>query len=416
MTSERMEILAIGDEILDGRVVDTNSLRLAQAIAPVGLQVSQRTAVTDDIEAIAREAKAIAARGTKVCVVSGGLGPTSDDVTAQAFAHAAHVPLVRDADAAHTIEAYLARRNRPVTTNHLRQADRPQGARAIANARGTAPGFIFTLDGCDFYALPGVPHEFDAMVQQALVAPRLATAVPQQVRALYVFGLIEADVDHRLADLRAQWPDVRLQYRVYFPEVHVTLRTGMEHVDKLEEAFAFAKAKLEPFTFATEAQPFAASVLKLLLDRKERVATAESCTGGLITDMLTDLPGSSEAVHVGITAYSNLAKHKLLGVTQDALDKFGAVSEAVVLQMAQGARQILGSTYGLAVSGIAGPGGGTADKPVGTVWFALAWEGGEQATHLLLPWERRNNKVVSAYTSLELLRRHLLDKEAGHTG
>lgn len=412
MTTQRMEILAIGDEILDGRVVDTNSVRLAQAVARVGLQISQRTAVTDDIEAIAREARSIAARGTKVCVVSGGLGPTSDDLTAQAFAHAGGVPLVRDAEAAHTIESYLEKRNRPITSNHLRQADRPKGSVPIANARGTAPGFILEMGGCSFYAMPGVPHEFDAMVQSALVAPRLATAVPQEVRGLYVFGLIEADVDNRLSELKSQWPDVRLQYRVYFPEVHVTLRASPERAGELEEAYAFARGKLEEFTFAYEPKSFAASVLELLVAREERVATAESCTGGLITDMLTDLPGSSEAVHLGVTAYSNQAKHKLLGVTQDDLDKFGAVSEAVVLQMAQGVRQLLGTTYGISVSGIAGPGGATPDKPVGTVWFGLAWEGGQQAMHLLLPWERRNNKVVSAYTALDLLRRHLLLKQA----
>lgn len=411
MTAERLEILAIGDEILDGRVVDTNSVRLAQAVARVGLQVSQRTAVTDDIEAIAREAQAIAARGTKICVVSGGLGPTSDDVTAQAFAHAAQVPLARDTEAAHAIEDYLARRQRPVTSNHLRQADRPQGSSSIPNGRGTAPGFKMLLNGCTFYALPGVPHEFDAMVQQALVAPNLAAAVPQEVRQLHVFGLIEADVDHRLTDLLVQWPKVRLQYRVYFPEVHVSLRAAPEDKADLEAAFAFAKAKLEAFVFAYEPGPYAQSVLSLLLAQKERVATAESCTGGLITDMLTDLPGSSDAVHVGVTAYSNQAKIKLLGVTEDALNKFGAVSEAVVLQMAQGARRIMGSTYGLAVSGIAGPGGGTPDKPVGTVWLALAWEGGEMSKHILLPWERRNNKVVSAYTCLELLRQHLVHKQ-----
>ena len=410
MTAQRLEILAIGDEILDGRVVDTNSVRLAQALAPVGLQVSQRTAVTDDVEAIAREALAIAQRGTKICVVSGGLGPTSDDVTAQAFAQAAGVPLVRDAEAAHAIEAYLAKRERPVTSNHLRQADRPEGSSPIPNHRGTAPGFMVTLGGCAFYAMPGVPHEFDAMVQHALVAPRLADAEPLEVRGLYVFGLIEADVDHRLADITARHKAVRVQYRVLFPEVHVTLRAPREHVAELDAAYQEATSRLEPFVFATEPKSFAAAVLELLVTRKERVATAESCTGGLITDMLTDFPGSSDAVHVGITAYSNAAKQHLLGVTESALERFGPVSEAVVLQMAQGARRALGSTYGLAVSGIAGPGGGTVDKPVGTVWFGLAWEGGEEAMHLLLPWERRNNKIVSAYTALDQLRRHILLK------
>jgi nicotinamide-nucleotide amidase len=407
MVGQRIEVLVIGDELLDGRVVDTNSVRLAEAIAKVGLRISQRTAVTDDIDAIAAEVLAIAARKTTLCVVSGGLGPTSDDLTALAFAKAAGVEVTRDKSAAKQIEDYLHGRNREVTPNHLRQADRPQGATLLANGRGTAPGFEMVVGGCTFVAFPGVPHEFDAMVHDVVVTPRSADTIPLVTRSLYLFGIIEADVDHRLSEIGVRYPEVRLQFRVYFPEVHVSMHAAPEHQEALDAAYAYASSKLQAFTFATEASPFAAAILAMLLERKEKVAVAESCTGGLVTDMLTDQPGSSEALHVGITAYDNLAKNKLLGVSEETLQKFGAVSEATVLQMAQGVRKILGSTYGIAISGVAGPGGGSADKPVGTLWFGLAWEGGEQATHLLLPWDRRNNKIVSAYTALDLLRRHL---------
>ena len=408
MHTTRVEILAIGDEILDGRVVDTNSVRLAQALAAVGLRISQRTAVTDDIDAIVREAKSIAARGTTLCVVSGGLGPTADDLTAQALAQAAGVPLVRDGAAAKKIEAYLRSRAREVTPNQLQQADRPEGASLIGNGRGTAPGFCLTWNGCAFYALPGVPHEFDAMVQTSLVAPRLKDAVPLASRLLCLFGIIEADVDHRLAAIASRWPEVRLQFRVLFPEVHVSMHALPQHQAALDAAYASAHANLAQFVFATTPTPFAEAVLNLLRAQSARVAVAESCTGGLVTDMLTDVPGASGALDVGVVAYDNAAKKGLLGVSDATLAAGGAVSEARVRQMAQGVRGLLGSAYGIATSGIAGPGGGTATKPVGTIWFGLAWEGGERAVHLLMPWERRNNKIVSAYTALDLLRRHLV--------
>lgn len=401
-------MLVIGDEVLDGRIVDSNSQRLAWALHPVGLMVAQRTVITDDIDAIVREARAIAARGTDLCVVSGGLGPTSDDLTSEAFARLANVPLVRDAAQVAAIEAYLRRRGRTVSDNQRKQADRPQGAQVIANAIGTAPGFAIEVDGCRFVSVPGVPAEFDLLVAEAVVAPLMGKREPREYRGLYCYGIVEAEADRRLTPIHTEYPNVRLQFRIKFPEVHVTMHAARPHVEELERAFSFAREALGDHAFTDQDESFAAVVLRLLAQRDETVAVAESCTGGLVCDMLTDVPGSSANVNVGITAYANAAKKIMLNVSDAVLEKQGAVSEQAVLEMAAGARRLCDSTYGIAISGIAGPGGSTAHKPVGLIWFGLSTPDGTIATQVVLPHDRRRNKVVGAYMGLDMLRRHLL--------
>jgi nicotinamide-nucleotide amidase len=405
---KRVEMLAIGDEILDGRVVDTNSVRAAQALSAVGLHIVQRTAITDDLDVIVREAQAIIDRGTELCVVSGGLGPTSDDLTSEAMAKLAGVDLVRDDAQVRRITERLHKRGRAITDNQLKQADRPRGAELIPNPVGTAPGFAVTVGGCRFVSVPGVPHEFDALVQAAVVEPLAAIGRPVARRGLYLFGIIEAEADKRVADVHSRWPGVRLQFRVKFPEIHVTMHAPEEAEDDLEAAFQFAREQLGEHVFSTEDPGFAETVLQLLRHRDATLAVAESCTGGLMCDLLTDVPGSSDVIDLSVVSYANAAKTKMLGVQESTLAAHGAVSEACVIEMAKGARTLAGSTYGLAVSGIAGPGGGTPTKPVGTVWLGLAWGGGATAHSLQLPFDRRGNKVVSAYSGLDLLRRHLL--------
>lgn len=408
----RVEVLVIGDEVLDGRIVDTNSQRLAQALRELGVLVAQRTVITDDIEIIVREAELIAGRGTEVCVVSGGLGPTSDDLTAEAFAKFAGVPLVRDAEAEERIVRLLQARGREAGENQRSQADRPQGAQLIDNPVGTAPGFALQHKGCRFVSVPGVPREFDNLVERAVLAPLRATGrVPLPSRGLYLFGIAEGDADRAMRPVLTRFPEVRLQFRVRFPEVHVTLHAPPEHVAVLEQAHNFAREVLRDSVYAEEPIGFAEVVLNLLGQNKATVAVAESCTGGLMTDMLTDVPGSSDALHVGVTAYANGVKTDLLGVSPETLREHGAVSEAVVQQMAQGVRRLVKSDYGLAVSGIAGPGGGSANKPVGTIWCALAHAGGEEAKRVQLPHGRRDNKVVAAYVAFDMLRRHLLQPQ-----
>ena len=404
----RIEILAIGDELLDGRVTDTNTVRLALALGEVGQHLVHRATVTDDIGAIVEAARAAVGRGAELCVVSGGLGPTTDDLTAEAFARLAGVPLARDAAQAQRIIDIIESRGRSVSANQLRQAERPQGSEVLFNAVGTAPGFALSHGGCRFVSLPGVPREFDAMVEQSVVGPMRAGAAPILRRGLYCFGLMEAEIDRRLAAVHESFAGVRLQFRVKFPEIHVTMHAPPEQAHALDAAYAHALEVLGAHVFASHEAPFAAVVLKLLQARGATLGLAESCTGGLVADLLTDIPGSSSALTGAVVSYDNAAKVTWLGVQEASLAAHGAVSEVVVGEMAAGIRRALGSTYGLAVSGIAGPGGGTADKPVGTVWLGLAGPDSLLRTHRLsLPYERRNNKLVSAYSALDLLRREL---------
>lgn len=403
----RVEVLAIGDELLDGRVADTNTLRLAIALQAVGLKIAQRTTVTDDMDAIVREAKAITARGTKLCVVSGGLGPTRDDVTSEAFAQLLGVEMIRDEAQVKRIEERLAKRGRPMTDNQRKQADRPRTAEVIFNPNGTAPGFALKYEECVFVSTPGVPVEYDAMIASAVVEPLKANAVPMEKRSLYSFGLTEGEVDARLVPLAEKFPDVRVGFRAHMPEIHVSLSARAEHIEALEGALEFTRGQLREAVFTESAEPFAAVVLQKLRAAGGKLVVAESCTGGLVGDLLTDIPGSSDTFLGSFVAYSNGLKESPLNVPKELMVVQGAVSESVVLAMADGARKLSGATHALAISGVAGPGGGTDDKPVGTTCIALVSDGLREARTLRWPFDRRRNKIVSAYTALDWLRRTL---------
>lgn len=401
----RVEVLAIGDELLDGRVADTNTLRLAVALQDVGLKIAQRTTVTDDIDAIVREAKAAVGRGTKLCVVSGGLGPTRDDVTSEAFAALLGVPMIRDEEQVKRIEERLAKRGRPVTDNQRKQADRPRGAEVIFNPNGTAPGFALAYEGCVFVSTPGVPAEFDGMIASAIVQPLTASAVPIVKLYLHSFGLTEGEVDARLAPLAEQFPSVRVGFRAHMPEIHVSLAARGDDRVALDGALAFTRAQLRDAIFTETREAFASVVLQKLRDAGRKLAVAESCTGGLVGDMLTDVAGSSDVFVGSFVAYANAMKESPLGVPAELIIAEGAVSESVVLAMADGARRLSGASHAIAISGIAGPGGGTADKPVGTTCIALVSDGYREARTFRWPFDRRRNKIVSAYTALDWLRR-----------
>lgn len=403
----RIEALIIGDELLDGRVTDTNTVRLAQKLGEMGLKIQQRTTITDDQDIIIREAKRIAGRATSVCVVSGGLGPTSDDITAESFAKLLGVELERGAAEAKKITDRLIARGREVTANQLKQADRPLGAEVIENHHGSAPGFALVYEGCRFVSVPGVPREFDPMVESAVLAPLQETGSEPARVVLRTFGMIEAQVETRIDELKTKWPMVRLGFRAHFPTIDVSLSCDAADRSALEEAADYARGKLGDHLFSEEKGPFAGSLVKMLIDAKATVATAESCTGGKVGDLITDVSGSSRVFREGVVAYCNEVKVSRLGVNTETLESHGAVSEAVVLEMARGIRERAGATYGLAISGIAGPSGGTQDKPVGTVFLAAVGEHFQEVRRLSLVYGRERNKLVSAYGVLDLLRRAL---------
>ena len=362
MKPKRVEVLAIGDELLDGRVSDTNTLRLAEALSQFNIQVTQRTTVLDDTSTIVREAQNIISRNTDLCIVSGGLGPTSDDLTALAFANLGKVKLKRDEETAQKIKERLLKHQRPITENQLKQADRPASSKILKNSAGTAPGFSFDHQGCLFMAFPGVPKEFDFMLEEHILGSLRKEGLSSlKKKSFRSFGLFEAQVDDLLSDFLNKFPSIRLGYRAHFPEIIITLKANPEDEAILEEASKMVREKLGPSLFSEEDGPFAKGLIQTLIDSKESLSIAESCTGGLIGHLITEVPGSSQVFNLGVTTYSNESKIKLLGVKEETLLNHGAVSEATVIEMADGIRKLSQTTYGLSVSGIAGPEGGTHD-------------------------------------------------------
>lgn len=405
----RFEVLAIGDELLDGRVADTNTLRLAVALEPWGGRLSRRTTITDDVSVIAGSAREIAARGTGVCIVSGGLGPTTDDVTADAFAALCGVATHRVPEQVIRITERLAKRGvAEVSESHLRQADIPAGADALENSVGTALGFIATFGATRFVCLPGVPAEYDAMLAAALPGLLGAPGADRVTAKLRVFGRMEAQVNEDLAELTERFPEVRVGYRAHLPEIHLSFKGPPAAT---QGAQVWARAKLGDAVFSTD-EDMAAVVVDALRARGQTLAAAESCTGGLVAAGVVAVPGASDVFAGGVVAYSNAVKTSALGVSADVLAASGAVSESVVRAMAEGVREKLGSTWGISVSGVAGPGGGTPEKPVGTVWFAVAGPDGTQAFVVRYPYGRDAVRRVAAHALLDALRLRLVTSAA----
>ncbi len=404
----RIEVLAIGDELLDGRVADTNTLYLAQQLRELGLGIQQRSTVKDSIDVIVKTAQQIIERGTTICVVSGGLGPTTDDLTREAFAELAQVELERVPRLVKHLEELFDSRGRELTDNQLKQADRPKGAETLDNALGTAPGFSLMVSGCRFVSVPGVPREYHALVHSGLLdelAREQGGSLPH--RHFRCFGLVEGEIDRRLAPIHTRWPGVRVGYRAHFPEIHVSLSGDAQSEKDVATAGDFAREILGRAVFSEEALSLPQVLLNILKDRGETLALAESCTGGLAADLLTDIPGSSAVLLASAVCYSNEAKQHFVGVSAQTLEDHGAVSEQTVREMAQGVAEATGATHALSISGIAGPGGGTAEKPVGTVWLGFCGPDGVHARLLNLSYGRRRNKQISAYAALNSLRRYL---------
>jgi nicotinamide-nucleotide amidase len=406
-----IEILTIGDELLRGDLVDTNSAWLAGRCHQLGLIVARATSVGDALDDIVAALRGSAA---PMMVVSGGLGPTDDDRTAAAVARAAGVPLALDDEALEMVRARFTATGLAFTANNEKQAWFPQGAEVLVNRRGTAPGFVAQVAGCRVFCLPGVPRELRPMFDES-VAPQLQPAGGAMVLRQYkLFGLAEAQVDDKLAGLLAavdqQGCDVSLHFRATFPEIHVIVVVrASEASEAVAEQVARAvddevQRRVGRYLFATGEQSFSEAVVEALRARGATLALAESCTGGLAGDLITNAPGSSEVFLLGTVTYSNDAKIKLLNVSSELIDQHGAVSQQCVEAMALGVRELAGSTYSAAISGIAGPGGGTPDKPVGTVHVAIAGpEGILRHTHRVFGFDRVRVKKIAAYVAHALV-------------
>lgn len=410
-------ILSIGDEIVSGTTPDTNASYLAEALRAEGVEVVSILAVPDDPAAIARALR----RGLEdadLVVTTGGLGPTADDLTTAVAADTLGVELRLDEPSLRRIEERFRSRGLEMPGNNRKQALLPAGCVVVPNPVGTAPGFVVAVPGSrgdkHVASLPGVPAEMRAMMEGTVLPWVRARSTGSRFasRVFSTFGLSESALDERLAGLLDP-AEGRLAFRAAFPRIQarVTLAGG-PHDDleaRLDHLEREVRARLGDHLYAIGDQGMEDAVGALLRERGLTLALAESCTGGLIGHRVTEVAGSSAYFLGGVVAYANAAKTELLGVRDGTLRDHGAVSIEVATEMAAGARSRYGADLGLATTGIAGPDGGTAEKPVGTVCIALAWDGGEDARrHDLGPRERGWIKTMTAQLALDRLRRWLL--------
>jgi nicotinamide-nucleotide amidase len=374
---QRAWIISIGTELSLGQCVDTNAAWLAEQLAAQGIRCERQVTVPDEIEPI----RDVLQQAGKVCdliVASGGLGPTDDDLTREALAAAAGVALETDAASVEQIRAFFARRGRDMPERNQVQARIPRTGRAIPNTCGTAPGVYIELNGTPCYALPGVPFEMKTMFTREVLPDLRAAGAGRALRCrrLLCFGMHEAGIGARLSDLMTPGRNPTVGTTAELGVIGVRINAVGDTAEAadvlLDETEAEVRSRLGNAVFGRESDTLASVVGTRLAARDETLSTAESCTGGLIAKMLTDVPGSSEYYVGGAVTYSNELKKRLLGVPAEMLAAAGAVSPAVARAMAKGAQRAFSTTYALATTGIAGPTGATPDKPVGLVFFGLA--------------------------------------------
>lgn len=421
----RAAILSVGSELVTGLVLDTHGREISRALAGLGIEVARHETLDDNVPEIAAALERAAADAGLV-VVTGGLGPTPDDLTRDGLAEAMGVPLEENAAARAMLDAWAAPRGRKPGGSNLRQALLPKGAEPLPNPVGSAPGILAVLGAARVFCLPGVPGEMRRMLADQ-VLPRLGPAQAgrvSMVRTVRTFGMPESEVGERLADLMAlgrssppvSGPRVATAAHSGIIDVHIHATGPRESVERaLQAEAAEVRRRLGPVVFAEGDTDMAGAVAALLAEAKATLALAESCTGGLVATKLVAVPGISEWLLEAVVAYSNAAKVRLLGVPGAVLEEHGAVSEPVARAMAEGARKRSGANLALAVTGIAGPGGGSAAKPVGTVWFALAHQGGTEAAHRVFVGDRDHVRERAAIFALNMLRVHLLRAACGST-
>lgn len=409
----KIAVLTIGDELLNGEMADTNTARIARTLEAHGYELRESRAVGDVEEDIEEALLSLASR-RDVTIVTGGLGPTADDLTARAAARAFKRRLVLQEEALARIREHFRRLGREMHPRDEKQALLPERIVVIPNPVGSAPGFLLHHNGKGFFFLPGVPAEMAAMLEDSVLPHLLecagAAAHPRRERVFKFFGLAEPKVEELLA--MAGLPvGVEVAFGVDFPFVHAKVRARGEDAESLlDRAELPVRRALDSFLVATGEETLAGNVARLLTGAGLTVALAESCTGGLVAAMLTDLPGASVFLERGAVTYANSAKTDWLGVPADLLAREGAVSEACALAMARGIRRAAGTHLGVAITGIAGPTGGSPQKPVGTVWLALAAPDAEQAKIYRFGGSRDQIRRLAACMALEWLRRYVIDR------
>lgn len=401
------EVISIGDELLIGQVVNTNAAWLGQRFSELGVDVSRVLSVGDSRDVITAEIGAASERAD-VVIVTGGLGPTHDDVTKEAVASLYGVSLEFHQDLFDALKARYDRAGMTMSASNRTQAEVPAGFEVLPNQWGSAPGLLHDGETM-LVVLPGVPREMKGLMDE-YVFPRLISAgglTPLVRRTLLTTGIAESQLHDSIGPLE-DWTQ-RGCSLAYLPNIHgVRMRLTAPDPALLSEFEAFLRGHAGRHIYGEGGQTLEEVVGQMLVERDWTVATAESCTGGLVASRLTDVPGASRYVRGCVVAYDNEVKTRHLGVDSDLLDARGAVSREVVIQMAAGVRGVIGTDVGIATSGIMGPGGGSPEKPVGTAWMAVQTPIHTHSLKVVLRHERVDNKARTATTVLDLLRRTML--------
>jgi nicotinamide-nucleotide amidase len=409
----RTEIITIGDELLYGQIEDSNSAFMAEKLTAFGMEVIFITTVGDDINRIA-EAFELARSRVDVVIAAGGLGPTSDDLTKKAIVKAFKRNLVFHQEILKNIEESFQKRGIPMPGINQNQALIPQGAKALYNLWGVAPGIFIEDEEKLFFVLPGVPVEMKWMLENE-VLPVLKSKMPENFilhKKLRTTGISESALYEKIEKLIDPKGEVKIAFLPSYQGVDVRLTVESKEKNqaqlKIDEFEGKIREALETYIYGVDDQTLEEVVGKFLLERKKTIAVAESCTGGLIGVKFTNISGSSRYFERGVVTYNNEAKTELLGIPKEIIEKHGAVSEEVAVLMAESVRKMAKTDYGLSVTGIAGPTGGTPQKPVGLVFIGFAHENDSFAQKFMFGADRKSNRERAAQAALNLVRLFLI--------
>jgi nicotinamide-nucleotide amidase len=410
MQAVNAEIIAIGDELLYGQIMDTNSHWISQELDAVGVRLVRKTTVGDNRTDILTAFEEASKRADLI-LITGGLGPTQDDLTKPLLAEYFGCKIVEVPEAVAAVSAYFTRRGREMTLLNTLQGHLPTCCTYVPNEVGTAPGMWFEQKGCYWMSMPGVPHEMKKLVKD-FVLPKLSQVF--ELPVIYHKLIKTAGIGESwLADLIKDWENALPQHirLAYLPSLgHVKLRLtafGTNKEQLQQEVAAQIQVllpQIEKYVYGYDEETLETALGKLLKNAGKTIALAESCSGGYVSHLITTVPGSSAYFQGAVVPYHNAFKERILGVKSETLSSHGAVSEATVAEMAEGVRQLFNADYGLASSGIAGPDGGTADKPVGTVWIGCAGPEGVETRKLQLTQDRMLNIQLTGVAVLNLFR------------
>ena len=409
-------IITIGDELLIGQVTDTNSGWIARQLNSAGIAVTRRVAVGDNADEI-RNSLDEEGEKANIILMTGGLGPTSDDITKKVLYEYFGGKMIVNEDALENVK-YLFEKvfKRPITDVNLRQAEVPDVCKVIQNRRGTAPGMIFNKEGKIYISMPGIPYEMEGMMEDSVI-PLLKEKFDLPViihRTLLTAGIGESALADMISDFEnALPPEIKLAYLPTYGMVRLRLsttgfdkQTAEKEVDRY---FKELKLLTAAYLVTDVDDPLPVVIGKILKSKNKTISTAESCTGGYIAHLITSVPGSSAYYEGSIISYSNKVKETALGVHEKTLNTFGAVSEQTVIAMLNGLLSGLNTDYGLAISGIMGPDGGTEDKPVGTVWMAAGNKSAYKTQKINLRFNRKRNIEVTGMIALNFIRKFIVE-------